>query len=485
MALNRRSFLQGALATTAAMSLPVVSSDRVLGANDRVRIGVIGVGNRGAGHMKWFNNNHGGKVVAACDPDRRALDKAKSIADGWSHNISVYTDVREMLEKADLDAVAIATCNHWHCLAAVMACQAGKDVYVEKPLGHNQFEQQQLLAAARKYDRIVQVGLQQRSSYFQSDIKKFLHEDKALGEPLYVRANVYNSRGSIGKRDTPMQPPDPVDYNLWLGPAQDEPIYRDRFQYQWHWKWNTGNGEMGNWGVHVLDDVRNVALQDQVAFPTRLIAGGGRIVWDDAGDTPNVHFVYFDNDVMPVLFDLSDLHIGPKTSRRRKYKITRNGYTVHCEGGYYSGGRGGGVAFDNDGKRIKSFAGGGDGEHAENFIKAVKSRDRSMLHAEVEVGHHSTAWCNLANIAYRLGNRFEPGEAMAIRENDDNWQALLEKTSEHVANYDVDMHGDAIQLSPVLTFDGSSEQFVGDHADRANALLSREYRDEFRMPSKV
>ena len=171
------------------------------------------------------------------------------------------------------------------CLAAIWAMQAGKDVYVEKPLSHTQWEGRQVVQAARKYGRMVQVGTQQRPIRCRPS-KTFLHEDKALGNIQYAQANRLGVREPIGKLAGSLPIPKEVNYDLWLGPAADEPLRRDNLHYDWHWVFNTGNGEMGNWGVHVLDDVRNVAYRDSVSLPSGVFAVGGRLAWDDAGRYP-------------------------------------------------------------------------------------------------------------------------------------------------------------------------------------------------------
>ena len=189
---------------------------------------------------------------------------------------------------------------------------------------------------------------------------------------------------------------------MWLGPANDQPIYRDKLHYDWHWEWNTGNGEMGNWGVHAMDDAVNVVLQDKCPFPKRVAAAGGRVVWDDAGETPNVCFAYYDTGSIPVLFGLSNLADGPD-ARGLKIDDVKSGYVVHCEGGYYAGGRGGGSARDPDGGLIRKFKGDAGAGHGRNFVDAVYARDRTKLNAEVQIGHQSTAWCNLGIAAQRAG----------------------------------------------------------------------------------
>ncbi len=253
--------------------------------------------------MRVFSGMDGVTVAALCDPDAgRVAAAAKSFP-----KAKQFSDLRELIDDDDIDAVVVATCNHWHCLASIWAMQAGKDVYVEKPLSHSQWEGEQTVKAARKYQRICQVGTQQRSDPMQAEIKKFLHEEQGLGKILSCRVNRYGVRAPIGKRTSPLVIDDSIDYDLWLGPAQDEPIFRDKLQYDWHWDFNTGSGEMGNWGVHVSDDARNNVFLDKVTLPTRIMAAGGRVAWNDAGNTPNVHFVYFDTGEIPTVIGLSNL----------------------------------------------------------------------------------------------------------------------------------------------------------------------------------
>jgi hypothetical protein len=176
-------------------------------------------------------------------------------------------------------------------------------------------------------------------------------------------------------------------------------MYRDKFHYDWHWEWNTGNGEMGHWGVHVLDDAINVVLRDRVAFPRRVAAAGGRVAWKDAGETPNVCVVYYDTGTTPLFYAMSNLPAEAGGSRVLEYKGVKSGYVVHCEGGYYAGGRGGGGAYDMNDKLIRHFKGDSGAGHPRNFVDSVRARDSKRLNAEVQIGHQSTAWCNLANVA--------------------------------------------------------------------------------------
>jgi hypothetical protein len=475
---SRREFLRRGLAVSAACALPAES---LFGssANEAINVGFISCGSRAGQLMGPFSKIDGVNIAGLCDPDEERIASVKK----RFPKANTWTDMRRMLDDKTIDVVVVATCNHWHCLAAIWAMEAGKDVYVEKPLSHSQWEGRQTVAAAEKFGRICQVGTQQRSDPMQAEIKEFLHKEKALGEIVSARVNRYGVRGPIGKRSTPLTIPTNVDYNMWLGPAQDIPIYRDKLHYDWHWVWNTGSGEMGNWGVHVLDDLRNNVFQDKVLLPTRILGGGGRVVWNDAGETPNVHFAFFDTGSIPVVIGLTNLNKGPNAKGSPKHPGPGSGYIAYCEGGRYEGQRGRGVAYDKEGKQIKSFKGNsGNGLHQKNFIDAVRKRDASILNTPVEMGHYSTGWCNLANITYQVGGSFSPDAAQQVRDSSGNWNGLVGDMQELLAAYDIDMKNSEIKLSPMLDFDVQTEQFVGEHAEAANRFLKREYRKPFVVP---
>jgi predicted dehydrogenase len=472
--IHRRFFLQQSAGIGLALAASRVHAKNV---NEQLTLGVIGCGGRGNELLGHFGALGDVRIAALCDPDAQRLDETAAKHSGAAK----YADMRKLLDDKNIDAVAIATCNHWHALAAIWACQAGKDVYVEKPLAHNHWEGQQVVNAARRHNRVVQIGTQQRSDPLQLELKQFLHDENALGPIRYVQVCRLGARGPIGKRTTPLQPPSTVDYNLWLGPANDEPIYRDKLHYDWHWDWNTGNGEMGNWGVHVLDDAVNVVLRDRVPVPKRIAAGGGRVAWDDAGETPNVGFAFFETGDVPILFALSNL--ADKSPRRRGLKIDGmgTGYVIHCENGYYEGGRGGGAAHDNEGKVVRRFRGDSGAGHARNFVDAVYARNRQKLNAEVEIGHQSTAWCNLADIAIRVGEPYAHATAKAVGKPPRAWSEVIDRLEEHIAQNDVKAP-DGLRVSPMLEFDSNSQKFMGESADAANKFLRREYRKEFAVP---
>ena len=479
--LSRRDFVRTGLVAGAALALPSRSISAA-GANDGVNVGFISCGGRSGGLMGSFDKIEGVNIAGLCDPDEERLGSAKE----RFPKAKTWTDLRGLLDDKSIDAVVVATCNHWHCLAAIWAMQAGKDVYVEKPLSHSQWEGRQVVAAARKYGKICQVGTQQRSDPMQAEIKKFLHEDKVLGKIQSARVNRYGVRAPIGKRATPLEISSAVNYDLWLGPARDEPIYRDKLHYDWHWDFNTGSGEMGNWGVHVLDDLRNNVFQDEVTLPRRVCGGGGRVIWNDAGNTPNLHFVYFDTGSIPVVIGLTNLKADPESKKSPAHPGPGSGYIAYCEGGHFEGQRGKGTAFDKDGTVIKEFKGtGGNGTHQANFIDAVRKQDSSILNTDVRVGHDSTGWCNLANIAFRVGSAFSSEAAQAVPDSSGQWQGLVADMAELLAAHGSSIEAGKVMLGPMLSVDAESEQFVGEHAEVANRFLKREYRAPYAVPRIV
>ena len=474
---SRRQFMASATAAAAAFSFPAAARSKM--AVDEVGVGFISCGGRAGGHMGTFSGISGVNITALCDPDEGRLGKAQQ----RFRKAAGYKDLRKLIDDSSVDAVVVATTNHWHCLASIWAMEAGKDVYVEKPLSHSQWEGRQTVLAARKYNRICQVGTQQRSDPMQAEIKKFLHQDKTLGEIVTARVNRYGVRGPIGKRSTPLQIDSSVDYDLWLGPAQDQPIFRNKLQYDWHWDFNTGSGEMGNWGVHVLDDLRNNVFQDSVRLPKRIFGAGGRVAWNDAGDTPNVHFVYFDTGTIPVVIGLTNLTAGPGERKSPKHPGPGSGYIAYCEGGRLEGQRGRAVAYDNNGKVVKEFKGNSGGSiHQRNFIDCVRSRNVSELNTDVEVGHLSTGWCNLANIAFRAGQPFRKADANAVAGDHGIWQKLVDDMEQHLSAHSVKLESDQIKLSQMLTVDDQKEVFIGDGADLANTFIKREYRAPYIVP---
>jgi predicted dehydrogenase len=473
VATPRRTFLAQA-ASGAALGMAATATRGMAAGPDRVRLGLIGLGWRGGQHLDALLARTDCEIVALCDPEAAFLDAARAKAP----RAKASADLRAVLDDPGVDAVVISTCNHWHCLAAVWACAAGKDVYVEKPLSYTLWEGRQLIHAARNHGRVVQVGTQQRSDPLQRQVRAFLHDEKALGPIESVTVTRFGVREGIGRRDTPLEMPTTLNYDLWLGPAADRPMFRSKVNYDWHWDWNTGNGECANWGVHVLDDVRNVAFRDTVSLPSAVTVGGGRVVWNDAGETPNLMFSLLDAGGIPVVFALSNLPATPAAKRPLRFEDTESGYIVHCAGGSYHGRRGGGVALDKAGAVVREFKGTtGGAEHYADFFDAVKTRQQPA--ADVVIGHDSTNWSHVINAAWRSarGEGLVPaGELPGGAASD----AVARLLREHVTAYGSAISTDALALGPRMQIDPARELFVGPAADAANAFLGpREFRKPY------
>ena len=288
--MNRRYFLM----STAMMAGSAAIKGLAQSPNERVRVAVIGLGGRGSSHVNAWSRMPNVEVAAICDVDESHIGEKFKLLEsrGVKNKPTTHVDIRKLLESKDIDAVSIATPNHWHTLMTVWACQAGKDVYVEKPCSHNVFESQQIVAAARKYNRIVQQGSQSRSSPALREAVQRMREGE-FGEIYMARGLCYKWRDTIGK--TPVEPvPAGVDYDLWTGPAPMRPFTKNRFHYNWHWMWDTGNGDLGNQGIHEVDKAR---WGLGVTHPTKVTAIGGKFMFDDDQETPNTLSASYEFDV--------------------------------------------------------------------------------------------------------------------------------------------------------------------------------------------
>lgn len=478
--LSRRSFLRVSTLAAASTLIP----RRVLGANDDLRLGFIGVGSRGGSLCKQFMDVPGIRIVALSDADSATLEKVAVQIDKKYPGTQVgrHQDFRKLLERKDVDAVVIASPNHWHALMTIMACEAGKDVYVEKPVCHNIFEGRRMVEAAKRHKRIVQGGFQNRSDVGLLAAFAWIKEGH-LGKLKRVRGFCYRNRASIGKQDTPLQPPATLDYNLWLGPAQDEILYRPKFHYDWHWYWNTGNGDIGNQGPHELD-LCQWALDD-AALPASVQSFGGRFGWQDAGQTPNIQFATFEGaGRVPVVFEVCDMWLKPDLNASPAFRGIRVGVILECEGGEFRGGRGGGDAFDSSGAKIQKFPGDGGKDHLDCFVRAVRSRNESDLRAPIEKAFKSSALAHMANISLRIGTDAsrEQLDAQATRMGDVARDAS-ERFGKQLADWNIDFAKEPWRVGPQLDFDPKAERFKGwpfisDEAT-ANKYLSRNYRAPF------
>ncbi|MHC4743620.1 MAG: Gfo/Idh/MocA family protein [Planctomycetota bacterium] len=468
----RRDFVKGSL--IAGMSLAIPFS-RTRGANNDIRAAVVGIRSQGANHINWFRKIPGVRVVAICDPDKDVLDKEEKKFKDRSENVDTYIDYRKLLEDKDIDVVITASPNHWHALVTVWACQAGKDVYVEKPVSHNIWEGRQMVKAARKYNRIVQSGTQRRSDTGLAEAIEYINRGN-LGKIQVVHGIVYVGRGSIGKVNGPQPIPESVDYNLWCGPAPMTPLMRRRLHYDWHWVWPTGGGDFANNGIHFIDICRWFIGADKVA--PRVMSIGGRFGYIDDGETPNTQIVLCNYKPAPIIFEVRGLPRAKGDSAMDEFKGTRAGTVVQCEGGYFVGG----WAYDNDGKKIKQFSrSGGSGHHA-NFIKAVRSRKKQDLNAEILDGHLSSALCHMGNISHRLGKTLPPDQIAETIKADKDFADSFARMEEHLKANKVDFKLTPRTAGPLLTMNSEKEIFTGNLEKEANMLLTRNYRQPFVVP---
>jgi predicted dehydrogenase len=472
---NRRDFVKASVAAGLSMAVPYA---RVRGANGDIRVAVVGIHSQGHNHVGWFRKIPGVRVVAVCDPDRSCLAREEKEAAQRNEKLATYVDYRKLLDDKTVDAVTTATPNHWHALVTVWACQAGKDVYVEKPICHNIWEGRRMVEAARKYRRIVQAGTQRRSDTGLREAIDYVNQGN-LGKVLLIRGFVIGARGSIGKVEGPQPVPESIDYSLWCGPAPMGPLMRKNLHYDWHWVWPTGDGEFGNNGIHYIDICRWITGQNKLA--PRVISLGGRFGYVDDGQTPNTQIVYLDYQPVPILFEVRNLPRAKGDATMDHYRGIRYGVIVDCENGYLAGG----WAYDKSGQRIKQFRlTEGEGHH-ENFIQAVRSRKVSDLNADVLEGYLSSALCHMGNISYRVGKQAARDDIVASVKGNADLTESFERMQDHLLVNGVDVQQTPRILGPWLTMDPQAERFTGDFADEANKLVRGTYREPFIVPETV
>ena len=427
--IKRRTFLK---ATTAIAGLGIVGQARALGANEKIRVAVIGVKGRGGNHIDEFSKQKDVEIVALCDVDENQLpSRVAELEKSTQRKPATFTDLRKLYEDKSIDVVTIATPNHWHTLASIWAIQADKDVYVEKPCSHNFLEGRRLVEAARSRKKIVQHGTQIRSHAAIREAMQKL-EEGVIGEVYMAKGLCYKARGTIGRKKEVPVPPG-VHYDIWLGPAPVRPFTENRFHYNWHWHWDYGNGDIGNQGVHQMDIAR---WGLGVGLPKKVQSMGGHFLFDDDQETPNCQvatFSYPDEKKM-LVFEVrhwitngEDIGRGGRGGSVGNIFYGSEGIMLISSYTSYK------VLLYADNKLEPGPSGDAGGDHVANFLQAVRSRDSSTLNANIEEGHKSSALCHLANMAYRLGR--------------------------------------------TINFDPAAEKCIGD--DEANAMLTRKYREPF------
>lgn len=462
-------------------------------ANGTIRVGIVGlggietpggVGGRGRQLIDKLWRIPDVKVAALCDLDSAILEHGVKRFKDRNESVSTYRDIRRLLDDSSIDAVVVATPNHWHGLAAVWACQSGKDAYVEKPFSQNLWEGRQMVAAAAKHRRVVQVGTQNRSSALLRRAFEELRSGE-LGAMRYAHAIVYRPREGLKKVSSPLQPPATVDYDLWCGPAAQLPLMRPELHYEWHWFWNTGNGEMGNNGVHMIDLCRWAMGQN--TLPRRALSIGGRFGTDDAAETPNTQIGFFDYAPAPIICEVRNYRATSSAEAIGKFRGASGGLLIDCEHGYFAGDSSRAALFDYDGKKIKDIENperGADLEiaHWKNFFTAMRTRNIGELAADPVQGHVSAGCCHLANISHRLG-KAAPPEAIAEQARADKELAdAFERCREYLAKNGVDLGARPAVLGAWISLDPAEERFTGELAKPAAALAKRQYRPGFAVP---
>jgi len=427
--------------------------------------------------MKVFSKLENVNILAVCDADTERMDRADEIAP----KAKKIQDYRKVLEMNDLDAVVLTTPNHWHSPMAITAMQAGKHVYVEKPVSHGIWEGRKMVEAQEKYGMVVQAGTQQLSCPAVIECGEDIRSGK-YGKVLWAHCFKINSRNSVGLRSKPMQIPDTIDYNLWAGPAPMDPIYRDKFHYDWHWDLRWGDGEMGNWAVHYTSDLCQMLGIDQL--PESVVSSGGRFLWDDAADAPNMLFSAMQYKGMPLTVEIRNLRRAKGSKALPAYMDRRDGNIIMCEKGLIKLARGGGKAYTPDGKEtIKNYSGNAGRGHQQNFIDAVRANKHSMLAAPIEGCHVSSGICHLANVSYKMGQQSSLDEVISRMSDYEDIRQTTKAQLRNLKDNEVDWND--LLLGPKLSFDPKAEAFVGEHSKGANQLLRYKMRAEFAVPEKV
>jgi len=447
---SRRKFIKkasaGAMLATVAPAVmkgekvvPTILPKGAKGANDRIRVAVLGIHGRGKSHIKeimGLAESANVEVVTLCDPDMNILkERAGEFEKTYGKKVMIEQDFRKTYEDQDIDAVTLATPNHWHALQTIWACQAGKDVYVEKPGTHNIHEGKKMIEAAYKYNRIVQHGVQLRSSVAIREAIQHLN-DGLIGKVYMARGLVFRWRPDIGDKGI-TQTPKGLDYDLWCGPAPMRPFSENLVHYNWHWHWDYGNGDVGNQGIHETDlCMWGLGVN---SLPDRITSMGGKFLWDDCKEVPEI---------------LTSVYHYPKEKKMIQFEV-RNWCTNQEDGAGV-----GNIFYGDKGYMVVKGYGtyetflGRDREkgpgrsekgeltlHFKNWFDAIRARDMSLQNGPVQTGHLASSLAHLGNISYRLGLQLE--------------------------------------------FDPIAERFIGHGENEANAMLSRDYRAPYLLPNVV
>jgi predicted dehydrogenase len=483
--LSRREFLHGSAALAGAAAAQQLLSGsalaaqqpagRVGGPNEQINVAVIGVHGRGCDHVSGFAGQHNCVVTHICDVDSAVIGNAMTRAERGQRRRPEYVqDLRRIMDNPSVHVVSIATPNHWHALAAIWAMQAGKDVYVEKPVSHNVWEGRRIVEVSRQTNRICQTGTQIRSAPGVREAIEFLRSGQ-LGAVRVARGLCYKRRNTIGQvGPNGGTVPATMNYDLWCGPAPvQRPLRRERLHYDWHWTWDYGNGDLGNQGIHQMDVARwGLGKND---LPRSVLSLGGRFGYIDDGQTANTQLCFFDYGDCELIFEVRGLPTGP-------YRGAGVGNIFHCANGYmvfphYEQA----TAYDNDGNVVRRFS--GRETHFTNFINAVRTRRRQNLNADILEGHLSSALCHLANISYRMGEMVPFNAQRNIFGDDRDASETFDRMRDHLRQRSIPLDQTNYRLGRRLTLNPRTERFVNN--TQANEMLTRPYRRGFEVPART
>jgi predicted dehydrogenase len=489
MSVNRRNFLRhSALAASAAAAgrVEFVRADEPKPSSspaEKLGYAVVGVRGQGGSHLQVLAERSDVEILYICDVDDEVGNKrAQQVAEKTGRLPKYVTDFRTALEDPSVNCISTATPNHWHALVTITALQAGKNVYCEKPASHNVWEGRQMVNWARKQNLLCQIGTQSRSSPSLKEAVQYLRDGK-LGAIQYAVGTCYKGRKSIGKLDQPLQIPDSIDYDLWCGPAAKVDLYRPQLHYDWHWDWNTGNGDMGNQGIHQMDIARWFLGEMQLS--PKVTSIGGRLGYSDAGNTPNSQIVLHAYEAAPLIFETRGL---PKANLKwedgmDEYRGSRVGVIVQCEQGYvvipnYHAAH----IFSNDGASLASFDTEGDtlGRHHGNFIDAVRANNHELLNADILNSHLSSGLCHTGGISHQIGASAPREEIAQKLQGQELFADSFKRLADHLLANGVDIEQSVLTLGPTLEMDPATERFLGNEG--ANKLLTREYRAGYVVP---
>ena len=494
--LTRRRFVQLAAAGLGATAASGVhanfviagtkSSRPVLGANETIRVAVAGINGRGGEHIREYANMKGVEIAYLVDPDSRLFaSRVKSIekltGDHGVHGArpTCVQDLRKALEDKQLDAVSIASPNHWHSLLTIWACQAGKHVYVEKPCSHTVFEGRKCVEAAEKYGVVVQHGTQQRSEGSRPREIAALQAGK-WGKLLVSKAYVCKQRPSIGFKPDEAAPAG-LDFDHWVGPAEMRPFNRNLVHYNWHWFWDFGNGEIGNQGVHQTD-VAHWSLGPAATLPTRVWSLGGRLGYKDQGQTPNMQLAVYEFGDVTVVVEVRGLvEKATKTKGEVNFpaKVLNEFYTSEGmvrDGKFFP--KEGGKEHKVTVEPVHVTPGGAFG----SFIACVRNHAPKAVNAPILQGHYAAALCHLANISYRLGKEVPFSQEPDGMSNPQIAESF-EMIKRNLKGVGVDLDKATYRMGRTLSIDPQAERFIGDA--EADKLLTREYRAPYVVPERV